>query len=201
VKPEPSYALTLDLLVRVLASHGRRSQVQATVFAEMLPALKGKASRGTLCQVQVEIERGRVIACSIRDQHGQVLLDGPEALAGVRQADQFVWTVQRPEPPENGVFPVLHGSPGARGTPAGLAKPVPWSGRSPPCLVRPLTSRVLHTLSRRQRVVLCLLDGKRTVADLCTMLHLSDEQVAAVLDELTALHLIQPPPEGHAPER
>jgi len=201
VKPEPSYALTLDLLVRVLASHDWRSQVQATMSAERLPALKGKASRGTLCQVQVEIERGRVIACSIRDQHGQVLLDGPEALAGVRQADQFVWTVQTPEPPENGVFPALHGSPGAPGTPAGPAKPVPWSGRSPPCLVRPLTSSVLHTLSRRQRMVLCLLDGQRTLADLCVMLHLSEEQLAAVLDELAALHLIQPAPEDHEPER
>lgn len=201
VKQEPSYALTLDLLVRVLASYDRRSQVQATVSTEMLPALKGKASRGTLCQVQVGIEMGQVVACSIRDQHGRVLLNGPEALAGVRQADQLIWTVQTPEPPGNGVYPALNGSHGTHGSPTGLAKPVPWSARFPPCLVCPLTSGVLYALSRRQRMVLCLLNGNHTLADLCTMLHLSGEQVAAVLDELAALHLLQPASEGHASGR
>src|SRR5579875_210048 len=176
------YALTLDLLLRVLGGHQQPYQLWTTVPAEALPAVRGNVSRGTLCQVRV-------------------LLEGPLALDSIGRCEQVVWTVQMEEPLDSFQRSVGKREP-QEAMPLLSSGPErwSWSTRPPPCPVRPLSSSVLHTLSRRQRVVLCLLDGKRTLADLCTMLHLSDEQVAAVLDELAALHLLQPASEDHAPE-
>src|SRR5579875_3799539 len=49
-KPMPQYALTLDALLGILQSHQQTQQVWALVPAEVLPAVKGRATRGTLCR-------------------------------------------------------------------------------------------------------------------------------------------------------
>ena len=195
------YALTLDLLLRVLGGHQQPYQLWTTVPAEALPAVRGNVSRGTLCQVRVQVAQGQVVGCCLRDQQERVLLEGPLALDSIRRCEQVVWTVQMEEPLDSFQRSVGKREP-QEAMPLLSSGPERWSWptRPPPCSVRPLSSSVLHTLSRRQRVVLCLLDGKRTLADLGTMLHLSDEQVAAVLDELAARHLLQLASEDHAPE-
>src|SRR5579875_2485834 len=102
------YALTLDALLRILQSHQQTQQVWAQVPAEVLPALKGRVTRGTLCHVSLDVSQGQVVSCVIRDQQERVLLEGPKALACVRSCEQVVWTVQL-QPSASGV-PVADGA-------------------------------------------------------------------------------------------
>ena len=177
------YALTLDALLRILQSHQQTQQVWAQVPAEVLPALKGRVTRGTLCQVSLDVSQGQVVSCVIRDQQERVLLEGPKALACVRSCEQVVWTVQL-QPSASGV-PVADG--GAHELPA---SPMPWSARPPPMLVQALDARLLEAVSRRQRRLLLLINGKRSSTELGAMLGMQRALVESTLHELEALGLI-----------
>src|SRR5579875_734247 len=188
-KPMPQYALTLDALLGILQSHQQTQQVWALVPAEVLPALKGRATRGTLCRVSLDVSQGQVVSCVIHDQQERVLLEGPKALACVRSCEQVVWTVQL-LPSASGLS-VAEG--GAHGLPASVtspASPMPWSARPPPMLVQTLDARLLEAVSRRQRRLLLLINGQRSSTELGMMLGMPTEHVERTLRELEALGLI-----------
>ena len=183
------YALTLDLLLHILQSHQQTHQVWALVPAEVLPALKGRATRGTLCRVSLDVSQGQVVSCVIRDQQDRVLLEGPKALACVRSCEQVVWTVQT-LPSASGLS-VTDG--GAHRLPSSVtspASPMPWSARPPPVLVQALDARLLEAVSRSQRRLLLLINGKRSITELGAMLGMQRALVESTLRELEALGLI-----------
>ncbi len=181
------YALTLDLLLQVLQRHHQTYHIGALVPAEMVSALKQKATRGTLCRVSLVIEGGQIASCLIVDQQERVLLEGAQAFASVRSCEQIVWSVQP-----------VHASGALRGqsVPNPLSPmqapslQIPWALRSPARLTLHLSSITLAPLSRKQRLVLVLIDGKRTVADLSKLLSVPTGHIEEVLNELEALGLI-----------
>lgn len=185
------YALTLDLLLHILQSHQQTQQVWALVPAEVLPtpALKGRATRGTLCRVSLDVSQGQVLSCMIRDQQERVLLEGPKALACVRSCEQVVWTVQI-QPSASGLSVAEEGANGLPSSVTSLAGPMPWSARPPPRLAQALDARLLEAVSRKQRRLLLLINGERSAADLGTMLGMQRVVVESTLHELEALGLI-----------
>jgi hypothetical protein len=193
------YAVTLDLLLRALQAHPHTSQIWAMVPAEILPALTQKAMRGTLCRVSLVVEQGQLTFCAITDHQGLVLLEGREAFASVWSCEQVVWTVQTQQTSESQrVHPRLNEQPFLSGLPAPLML---WSMRPPPCLTHTLDAHLLAAVSRKQRQILVLLDGRRTVNDLCTLLNLPSEQVETVLSELETRSLITTKGAGTPEER
>ena len=172
------YALTLDLLLQVLHHHQQTYQIQAMIPAETL-ALKLNVTRGTQCQVSLVAARGAILSCRILDQHAQVLLDGEAAFACVQFCEQIIWSVQVAGGP---AIPDLSLPP--------LSSQDSWASRPPARLERSLSTVSWGGLSRKQRLVLVLLDGKRSVRDLSTLLNLPSEHIEEVLQELARLGLI-----------
>lgn len=70
-----------------------------------------------------------------------------------------------------------------------------WSERPAPRLVHELDASVLRTVSRRQRLVLLLIDGRRSLLDLCHLLHLPQYEVEGILDELEQRELLTSSPQ------
>ncbi len=82
---QQQYALTLEMLLQVLQGHASSQcyQITSSALVELIPVVKGKAGRGTHCQVLLCLEHGTITRCTIRDQQDHLILEGQAALVSL----------------------------------------------------------------------------------------------------------------------
>lgn len=176
------YALPLDDLIQVLQSAaGKTYHLRADLPASRLPF---PARRGESFVAEVIVTAGQVRSCVILVNGGPLRLEGARAFAYVRSREQLVWMVQQ-IPDQDPAPPAF--SPSASAHLAAMSlfpqMMLPWAARLPPVKLQEEPVVLAH-LTRRQRQIYLLSDGRRTIHEIAPLLGTSLD----VLDEeLTAL--------------
>lgn len=177
-------ALPLDDLLQVLqAAGGKTYQVRATLPASLLPF---PTRRGESFVAEVVVHASQIRSCVIRDSPGAIRLEGSRAFALVRSREQLVWLIQQiqpPEPPSLPSFPAESAPPDARSFSSPLA--LPWAARPAPVRLQK-SPEALEQMTRRQRQVWLLIDGRRTIHDIA---HLLGAPLNELDQELTTLEM------------
>jgi hypothetical protein len=194
-REEQEYALTLEMLLRVLNAHRQTCEVRAEVSAAIIAAAEGKSGRGkahAVYVVELLVEQGQVRSCLVRHrQSGGVLVEGAKALSLSQQCGELFWRVR---PRSQFTSPLLR--PGLEGSHGGAVL-VQRSAqqdrfqRSPPRWVRQIEREQFAALPYKLRQVLLLVDGRRGVAELNRILpSYSPDQLVTLLGQLEAWGLI-----------
>ena len=168
------YILPASAILQVL-----RDQNGMTTLSATLPFVPGYQQEAG--EVVLILGWGQVQRCTIRARDGLLLAQGGEALKALEQLGHLEWQVQE-----------LSGS---RENWAATDSKGQEHGQSaeqhiPRRRVAALSLTQQQTLSRRQRQVFALVNGTRSVADIATLLHLSSDEVARLLQALQHDQLI-----------
>lgn len=162
-----SYPLDLATILYIL--QGQSGQLQALL--EEVPGMREP------CQATVILLNGKVTSCFLETRRGALVGQGERALnllTGLGTVD-WLW-----EPAAGAALPAPTGSL------TGALSPIPYRRE-------PLRQDVLEACSRLQRRVLGLVDGRRTIQDIATLLAVpptEHERLRAVLRELQMMGLI-----------
>ncbi|MBO0784203.1 MAG: hypothetical protein J2P37_35805 [Ktedonobacteraceae bacterium] len=192
------YTLRLETLLEILRTHRHPYELWAEAPADMLLATNGRSHRGSermRCEIRLVVEQGHVRACQIHDrERRQVLLTGPLALTQCQQCAELTWRVRLV--PSSSSPSVPH-APTPTVMPLDSLRPFPgviqtWEVHPPPHRAGLLTQEQLARLSRQHRRVLLLVNGRRDIAALSSILHCPPERLMNILRELEAQHLITP---------
>jgi hypothetical protein len=128
-------------------------------------------------QAELVVMGGKVVNCLLHEpEHGQKLLQGREALEALMHTPALTWVIQ----PHDHSHQLLPGNAAALKE----TRNEHWSTRAPPHLVTSLESRRVAALLHRTRQLLLLVDGTRTIADFCRILHSEPAQLFPLLDAL-----------------
>jgi hypothetical protein len=193
------YTIDLATLLQLLREF-RRSGLLRTEISSGLPRLKKP------CFVIVELQRGEMIACHVKDSRGQTLLTGQDAIRAVSAAGKLNWVFDAmPEQALSGGQPNRNSLSG----PLGQMPPLPPNrSQTSPTLPVPrwpadFTQRSLvpHRLiemgpmdmngwPRRHRQVYVLIDGIRNAEKIAAMLSLPALFVEEVLREIQSIGAI-----------
>lgn len=162
-----SYPLDLATILYVL--QGQSGRLHAIL--EAIPGIREP------CQATMMLVEGKVASCFLETRRGALVGQGERALnllIGLGTVD-WLW--------EPGSAPALQ--PPAR-SPTGTLSPIPRRRE-------PLRQDILEACSRLQRRVLGLVDGRRTIQEIATLLAVPPtefERLRAVLRELQMMGLI-----------
>jgi hypothetical protein len=170
-QPGTNYCLTLDLLLKVLvANHSTCLVVAEGAFRALIQTAKG-GPKETMHQIELAFHSGKIVSALVRDRTGNLLVQGNEALIAGNEAGSLLWHVQPlvlPQPQT------------ASGMPSG---PRPRRTRDP----RP---EDLSALTREERRVLLLVDGRRDVQTLAALSHMEPHKVITMLKQFADAHFI-----------
>lgn len=166
------YLLDIETLVLFLSS--RRQSGELTTHLKRFP---GIAHRGT-CRVHLTLFEGKVTACTLHHEDGQVLAEGEAIFRALKKMGQLDWSWQ-----------ALNQS--ALSAPPLSAQPVPPD--SPSLVYKriiPLEVIDKHLLTRRQWQVLLLVDGVRTAMQIAQVL-MSAPSSSAIQEVEGILRILQ----------
>jgi hypothetical protein len=162
------YALPLEDLIQVLqTASGKTYLLRATLPASRLPF---PTKRGESFLAEVIVTAGRMSSCVIRVNGGPIRVEGSMAFDYVRTREQLDWTVQQltdqdPVPPA--FFPSESAQLAAMSSFPQVI--LPWAARPPPVKRQGETTAPAH-LTRRQRQIWLLVDGRRTIHEIAPLL-------------------------------
>jgi hypothetical protein len=166
------YTLPTSAILQTL-----RHQNGITALSALLPCVPGyQRDAGEAVLI---LGQGRVHSCTIRTRNGLPLVQGGEALKALEQLGNLEWQVQGFR--GSGEAGQIISSTGQ--APTWSQEPLTGQHR-PRRLVAQLSPEQQQALSRHHRQVFALVDGIRSVASIATLLHLSTEEVACLLQEL-----------------
>jgi hypothetical protein len=166
------YTLPAATMLEVLAQRQHTGQLETTI------SLKERSSP---CSAVITMHAGKISACRIFDQAGQLLLEGEQALQALLKAGDLTWKV-------TAAPPSLPASPGAVPFQSGIAAPsFPGSTSGAPAL-RPLRlyPQPLAGWPRRWTQVFLLVDGIRDSEQIALLLRISLEETLWILRDLEA---------------
>ncbi len=186
-----TYTLALDDLLRVLQSAGQAYHLRASLPASF-PSVS--ARRGERLVVDVTVSAGQISSCRIWNQQGIVRLQGDQALTCVRSHEELIWIVTLVSPSPSGTSPPLSvGTTFSTNGAGASGVTLPWVARPPPIRLR-ADPGMFAFLSPRQRRVWLLIDGRRTVYQLASLLQMSLETLDLALTALERQGLISSGP-------
>jgi hypothetical protein len=189
VKGHAVYTVDLATILQLLREF-RRSGILRTEIPAGLPRLKKP------CFVFVELRRGEIVVCYVKDAKGQTLLSGQEAFRAVAAVGKLNWVFDEQIEQEGPRLPDPYRQSGERlPTNTGVlrtppAVPIPqWSAnsvqRSPiPRRLFELNPADMYAWPRRHRQVYVLIDGTRSVEQIASMLSQPPQLVETVLREI-----------------
>ncbi len=122
-------------------------------------------------QTELVVGAGRVLACDIRTEQGQLVLCQQAAMQVLEEAGDLCWQLSRSQVPEQSL--------------------PREDAQVPHRLIQALTSEQQRRCSHRQIRVFALVDGSKSVGKIAQLLHLSAHEVHQILRELQQLQLIQ----------
>jgi hypothetical protein len=171
------YLLDIETLLLFLSS--RRQSGELTTSLKRFPGL---ASRGA-CHVRITLLEGKVTACTIYNDEGNVLVEGEDALQRLKKMGQLDWAWRIVN--QTDAFPAVP----ALSAPARVPQHQPLDRSS--LIYRriiPIDTINKMVLTRRHRQVLLLVDSARTAAQIASVLSSSPSEAANVLKILEELH-------------
>jgi len=170
---------TLDL--RTMLSLLGEAEQTGQLTADLPSGIPGLKKR---CQVRILLQGGKVVLCEITGGGGYLLASGDEAIRLLTQLRACVWKLEESQVDEPPSLPTT-------------------SSQSPlfderyvvPQRIASVNRQMLEQLSRRQRQVLNLVDGVRTVEKITFLLSASSDdysirQTQVIVQELRARGLI-----------
>ncbi len=188
------YYLDFATVIQLLKEFRRSGVLQAE-----LP--KGVMNTQEICRIQFKLHQGEITDCQIIASRGEIIVVDKNVLRQVEGLGPLEWT-----------FGLLKGSSTSPinasvddSSPNYLSVPLsPLSSNQLSSFVFALVPRrlttveqhLLNTLTRQQRRVLALVDGKRNVSQMAALLFSSSniesgaEEVLTLLQELEALRII-----------
>ena len=180
---------TLDL--RTMLSLLGEAEQTGQLTADLPSGIPGLKKR---CQVRILLQGGKVVLCEITGGGGYLLASGDEAIRLLTQLRACVWKLEESQVDEPPSLPTTSSqSPLSEAT----------SNQSPlfderyvvPQRIASVNRQMLEQLSRRQRQVLNLVDGVRTVEKITFLLSASSDdysirQTQVIVQELRARGLI-----------
>lgn len=122
-------------------------------------------------QAELVVGMGRVLACDIRTEQGQLVLRQQAAMQALEAVGDLCWQLSRSQVPEQSL--------------------PREDAQVPHRLTQALTSEQQRRCSHRQIRVFALVDGRKSVDKIARLLHLSVHEVHQILKELQQLQLIQ----------
>lgn len=190
------YTLDLVTILRLLREF-QRSGILQTRLPSGLQDLK------LPCVVVIELLRGEMTACHVKDIRGQTLLADQEAFEAISVMGKLNWTFEALPEHEllsrrriTGLLPApsTHLSAGPPQTPLAastLERPAYFSHR--PLVPRRLFSLNQHEINswpRRHRQVYVLIDGVRSVEKIAAMLSQPPHMIEKILREIESVGVI-----------
>ena len=164
------YLLDIETLLLFLSSRRQSGEVSTD-----LKRFPGIAYKGP-CHASITLIEGKVISCIVQDQEGRILVDGENALQGLKGMGQLDWDWS------------------TTSLKSVLASPaqtnLPDMSSIIPRRIVPLEMIDRNTLPRRHWQILLLVDGSRTAARIATILSVSPSQsdLQEVIRMLQDLH-------------
>jgi hypothetical protein len=196
VKGHAVYTIDLATILQLLREF-RRSGMLRTEIPAGLPRAKKP------CFVVIELQRGEMVSCQVKDAKGQTLLSGREAEQAVGAVGKLNWIFDAYADQETpGSQPVVPARSAPRNTdplrntgplpsfqtPPGL--PVPQGFTNPaqyayvPRRLLELNSVDMQAWPRRHRQVYVLVDGTRSIGQIAAMLSQPPQIIETVLREI-----------------
>lgn len=192
MKGHAVYTIDLVTILQLLREF-RRSGILRTEIPAGLPRLKKP------CFVVIELQRGEMAVCHIKDARGQTLLSGQEAFRAVAGAGKLNWVFDEhtghelpgelPEPgPQGGFGEPVSTKRGLLQVPPAAPPPL-WSADSArhsliPRRLLEFNPAALSGWPHRHRQVYILIDGTRSIGQIAAMLSQPPQLVEAVLREI-----------------
>lgn len=168
---EKRYHLPVEAMIAIMASSR-----QSVLLLAHLPALAGFATQG--CLARIVLEQGALRTCLIIRKSGVVLLQNQGAYAALLRCGDLEWRVIRPAD--------LAASGPAQSV-MGASEHTQWG--IPRLRVTSLHRDLLTSFPRSQRVVLVLVDGKRSIEEIAHLLSKSPHDIQQMLADIG--HLVQ----------
>ncbi|HEU5382850.1 MAG TPA: hypothetical protein VFV38_46170 [Ktedonobacteraceae bacterium] len=175
---EKCYRLPVQAMLAVV-----QSSAQRVLLLAQPPSLPGISKRG--CVVHLVLGQGAVCSCQITDAVGTVLAQDQEAYQVLLQCGDLQWQVM-----------ALHEhtpTSASRVSGSGFREKIPQNVSVPPSIptlrVSPLPPETLASFSHRYRMLLVLVDGKRSIAEIARLLSKSPADIQQML--ATVRHLVQ----------
>ncbi len=164
-----SYPLDLATILYLLSQQRQSGQLQAEL--EEVPGSREP------CLARLVLVDGKVVSCLLTTRRGVELARGERALRILNQLGviEWIWQTGAEEMTQPASSPELRGL------------------SAIPRRLVPLSPQILQRCSRVQRRVLSLVDGRRTIGDIATVLAVPSGEIdslMAVLHELQAMRLI-----------
>ncbi len=172
-----SYPLDLTTILYLLDQQQQSGLLRAT--------LAGLPGTRETCLAQLQLARGKVTSCVVETYSGRLYAEGRRALSLLAQLGtiEWAWKVEEEGSRTRPLPAVQTGGTGFK----------PSDGRLVPQRKEPLRVEVLQRCSRTQRRVLGLVDGRRSVNEIATILSVPPTEVSRlkeVIRELEAMELL-----------
>jgi DNA-binding CsgD family transcriptional regulator len=168
---EGYHHLPLPLLLAALSD-----VPQTLLLRAQLTPQRGILQKGG--NAEIRVQKGRPLSCEIRDLQGRPLAQGQEAFLALQEMGRLSWHLSFAEEKRDGSAKTRQPEP--------VGERADYPGEKP---VRRKTT-ALPPLVLRQRQVLNLADGTRTVQQIAALLHISSAEVTTILRRLRELNLI-----------
>ncbi len=165
------YKLDVAALLQMLQEFQQNATLQTEI--QSVPAGRGRF------YVHLSIFEGKVASCSIKDGDGQVLLANNNALQWLQRLGTLHWTLtlqQTSTPTPVQTKPSL--------------PQVPAPRVFVPRRIAPIAHEQMSTWPRKHRTIFVLIDGKKSVEQLASLLSLQVKDVEQVLSDLQARKFI-----------
>jgi hypothetical protein len=197
------YTLTIEIMIQVMQTHKKTGRLQTD-----LPS--GVTGIREPCYVEIALEAGNVISCSITGSQGP-LLTGAKAYQELMRQGRLDWTFVPQTQPLTTSAPItdsLSIIPTRVANPQ--AKPVtsaPITGSLSIVPTRVINPQTRHTISRPRRTaeltqwqmrpwrgmhkrVYNLADGKRSVTEIAVLLSTTPEVIKEILQDLQSIRVV-----------
>ena len=168
-KASPMYQLDLKTMLSLLQAHTHTGLLRAR-----LPV--GILEQKEACAVTITVVKGLLVSCAITDKESFPYITGEQALDALANVGPLNWTVTLQL--SSSLLPPLFSQASGRGRNA-----------IPRRLVEPQAAQ-LHVLTRTQRLVFSLIDGKNSMTYIAYLLALSSTRVEQAIRELYQMRFL-----------
>jgi hypothetical protein len=155
-------------------------------------------------QVFIDLVQGQAITCYIINEHGQIVMEGNNAMQVAFKVGTLDWVVeevsQQTGPLTNPYLRIPRQTT-SHNLPAIPQQTTPFTGQTPDHVLSYIPQRhialdaaMLHELSRRSRRVLLLIDGERSISKIASILFPgtdSRQEIIKIMQDLENRGLIR----------
>jgi hypothetical protein len=162
------YNLTVEIMIQVMQTHKKTGHLQTDLSS-------GVSGFREPCHVEIALQAGNVISCSITGSQG-LLLTGAKAYQELTRQGRLDWTFVPQTQPLT--------------APAPITDPLTRNTISRPRRTTALTQWQMRPWHDMYKHVYSLADGKRSVTEIAVLLSTTPEAIQEVLHDLQSIGVV-----------